>query len=269
MSVNMAIDSNFGQEEMKMHRMIIISIVIHVLLFCAFFVTTGSSNSGLKMNEVVYEVNLVELPQNTSQKSITSTTLASSNSTSSRKSSNARRISTSSRKKKALPVAKRTVKKRSSKSKKLELTSNQQLERAISKIEKKTKTGKKDYLESAIAALDKKAGTSKPGSRGNTASTGGLTLRLYQTEVESRIKSQWEYPDAIRDQNKIEAIILLKINKDGTILDTKFIKRSNDNFFDESVLKAIEKSKPLPPLPEGYNKNDEEIEINFNLKDLE
>ena len=68
----------------------------------------------------------------------------------------------------------------------------------------------------------------------------------------------------------MEAVVLLRIRKDGTVLETRFIKPSGNKLFDESVLKAIEKSKPLPPLPEGYEKNYEEIEITFkNLKDLE
>ena len=39
--------------------------------------------------------------------------------------------------------------------------------------------------------------------------------------------------------------------------------------FDESVMRAIERSDPLPPFPEGFLKSFEEIEINFNLRELE
>jgi colicin import membrane protein len=52
-------------------------------------------------------------------------------------------------------------------------------------------------------------------------------------------------------------------------MKTRFDKRSTDVLFDESVSKAIERSNPLPPFPEGYRKTNEELEINFNLKDLE
>jgi len=49
----------------------------------------------------------------------------------------------------------------------------------------------------------------------------------------------------------------------------RFEKRSADVLFDESVSNAIDRSKLLPPFPEGYRITHEELEINFNLKDLE
>jgi len=57
--------------------------------------------------------------------------------------------------------------------------------------------------------------------------------------------------------------------RDGTISQFTFKKRSGDAIFDESVAKAIERSNPLPPFPEGFLKSSEEIEINFNLRELE
>ena len=92
-----------------------------------------------------------------------------------------------------------------------------------------------------------------------------MALNMYRMEVETWIKSNWTYPDV----QEIEATVLVKIRKDGTVLETRFIKPSGNKLFDESVLKAIEKARPLPPLPEGYEENYEEIKINFNLKDLE
>jgi len=59
------------------------------------------------------------------------------------------------------------------------------------------------------------------------------------------------------------------VKRDGAILKRRFKKRSSSAVFDESVSKAIERSNPLPPFPEGYRKSHDEIEINFNLKDLQ
>ena len=94
-------------------------------------------------------------------------------------------------------------------------------------------------------------------------------MRIYQVEVETRIKSNWSYPVAVQDQKKLEAVVMLKVSQDGTISKSWFKKRSADAIFDESVMRAIERSNPLPPFPEGYRKSYEEFEINFNLKDLE
>jgi len=58
------------------------------------------------------------------------------------------------------------------------------------------------------------------------------------------------------------------VKSDGTILKSRLEKRSSDVLFDESVMKAIERSNPLPPFPEGYRKTHEEFYINFTLNDL-
>jgi colicin import membrane protein len=121
-----------------------------------------------------------------------------------------------------------------------------------------------NYLDRALSELDIKA---SPSGRGGT--TGGVADKLYKMQVETWIKNNWAYPVARGDSDKLEAIIVLKVSQDGTILDTRFVKRSDDSLFDKSVLQAIEKSKKVPPLPKGLNKSYEEIEIHFNLKDLE
>jgi colicin import membrane protein len=61
----------------------------------------------------------------------------------------------------------------------------------------------------------------------------------------------------------------LQVKRNGTIMKTEIKKRSSNPIFDQSVIKAIEKSDPLPPFPEWYKKSYDEIEINFNLKDLQ
>jgi colicin import membrane protein len=88
-------------------------------------------------------------------------------------------------------------------------------------------------------------------------------------EVETKIKGNWSYPVALQIQKDLEAVVVLKVKSDGTILRSQLKKRSSNPVFDQSVLKAIERSDPLPPFPEGYRKSHDEIEITFNLKDLE
>ena len=95
---------------------------------------------------------------------------------------------------------------------------------------------------------------------------------MYQMEVEGKIKGNWSYPVAItspKNRKDLEAIVIVKVKNDGTILKFWISKRSANAIFDQSVLKAVERSDPLPPFPEGYRKTFDEIEINFNLSDLE
>ena len=99
----------------------------------------------------------------------------------------------------------------------------------------------------------------------------GAGIQLYQMEIETAIKNNWSYPVALFNSKKgeiPEAVVIVTLRNDGTILKTRFKSRSNNPLFDDSVLKAIEKSDPLPPFPPGYKKSYEEVEINFSLKDF-
>jgi len=66
----------------------------------------------------------------------------------------------------------------------------------------------------------------------------------------------------------LKAMIVLTVRRDGTILETKIKRRSGDPLFDESALKAVKRSDPLPPFPEIYKKSYDEIEIIFNPQNL-
>ncbi|NVL90332.1 MAG: TonB C-terminal domain-containing protein, partial [Desulfobacterales bacterium] len=46
-------------------------------------------------------------------------------------------------------------------------------------------------------------------------------------------------------------------------------KRSGNSYFDDSVFKAVRKSDPLPPLPEGYLGPFYEVGFRFNLSELQ
>ncbi len=268
-----------------------VSLFLHCLVFSMLFWVPGSGSSGgLRIGESVYSVSLVEGPEGGNPgiagPAPTGNKTGSTAVTVPVENRQAKRISMLPSKKEAVNIAKRTVEK--SKPKAAAQNTDNLLDSAISKV--KGKSGSQgaenaDHLEKAINALRESTG---PGStvgtgtgalsgRGGTGSGGaggGLSggnpaLRIYQMEVEVLIKSHWAYPDSLSNRKDIEAIVLLKVKNDGTVLDTDFIKPSGNRVFDQSVLKAIEKAKPLPPLPEGYKKRNEELELNFNLRDVE
>jgi len=253
-----------SNEQDKWTRMVVVSLVIHLFVFSTFFLVPEDPPLGLTDREVVYEVDLVDI----SETDIKKTGTQSVNSSNLSKNDQAKRIYSPNRQKKTLTVSKRTVTKKASRPKKKKLTSSQMFEKAISNIKTKVKDKDSNYLEKAISELDKKAGTSKS-KPGRTGSAGGVNSRFYKMQVETWVKSHWTYPVAGGVNDKLEAIIILKVNRDGTILNTRFIKRSNDKLFDEKVMQAIEKSGKVPPLPKEFNESYEEIEIKFNLKDLE
>lgn len=95
----------------------------------------------------------------------------------------------------------------------------------------------------------------------------GLARRLYYTEVWNAISSQWALPEFLKSQ-KLEAILVLTVRRDGKIVSVRFEKKSGNNLFDESVLRAVRKADPLPPFPKIYSPPEEQIGIRFRPQDL-
>jgi TonB family protein len=104
-----------------------------------------------------------------------------------------------------------------------------------------------------------------PGNGGSHPSgPSDLRFRLYYQAIWNKIQKSWILP-AYNSQlkNQLEAIVILKISRDGTILNIDFEKKSGDNNMDQSVIRALKKASPLPPLPEDFRENMLEVGIRF------
>jgi colicin import membrane protein len=125
------------------------------------------------------------------------------------------------------------------------------------------------HLRDALSRIKEKVAVSSKPAREEIPSTpsGGFSMKIYQMEVEMKVRSNWAYPVALQSQKDLEAVVALKVHRDGSIMKYNLIKRSNNIIFDESVIKAIERTGSMPPFPEGFNQNEEEFEITFNIKD--
>jgi outer membrane biosynthesis protein TonB len=81
--------------------------------------------------------------------------------------------------------------------------------------------------------------------------------------VQEFIQQQWSFSKYQAAGNP-EAEVKLFYNAEGTLLHYKFEEKSGNSAFDESLTRAIVKSRQLPqPLPESM-----EFHIFFNLKDM-
>ena len=93
-------------------------------------------------------------------------------------------------------------------------------------------------------------------------------MKIYYATIWARIKSQWVLPQGILPRENIEAVIDMKILRNGTVKDLSFEKRSGNRYFDETAIKAIKKASPLPPLPEWIRDNTMEIGIRFHSSEF-
>jgi len=255
-------------------KMMLVSLGFHLAIFSMILFFPGYTSTRMIAGPV-YEVELVELPSEgkfmdraEAQPMVGEKKLPSSG-----KEVPARRIDKPAEEGKPVVIAKRTIPTEKKETKEPEKSSSKLIDQALSKIErKKEEEPKKDPIKEAIAQLQAQIKRETRNGPGGSGVESGITIRMYRLKVEERIKSNWSYPTALRGNkgNKdLETVVLLKVKKDGSILETSFSKKSADFIFDQSVMKAIERSNPLPPFPEGYMRSHEEIEINFNLRDLE
>lgn len=160
-------------------------------------------------------------------------------------------------------------------------------------LKKKTYNASK-VIRSAIARIEEKAPDSRPRSvlqaidklkdqvesRGEVTMRGGMArsgvskktlkiLDIYNAEIWHRIQKNWAFSEEmVRGRTDLEATIIVKIMRKGEIRDIWFEKRSGNSYFDDSVLKAVKKSDPLPPLPEGYLGPFYDVGFRFNLTEL-
>ncbi len=69
----------------------------------------------------------------------------------------------------------------------------------------------------------------------------------YYSKITDEIRQQWVYPDL--GIKNMEAIVSVKILKDGTAIVQRVEKSSGNALFDRSALRALARSSPLPPPP--------------------
>ena len=255
--------------EIRWGSMVALSVCFHMAIFSLFLFFPHSLPHRRSFEGTVYQVDLVEMPGRGIQKPASTKPAEKAKSkTAIKNNTMAKRIVSPTQKAKPLVIAKRTLDKKPATAKETKKSAAQMIENAISKIERKVQTDQPSHLETAISSLEKKVSDQEQAGGTGGGSPGGVPMQIYQMEVESWIKSNWAYPVAMGESQVLEAIVVLRVNSAGAILKTHFTKHSNSDIFDQSVLKAIERSDPLPPFPETYRKSYDDFEINFNLSEL-
>jgi len=280
--------------EPKWNTMLVLSLLFHLSVFSLVLFVPDSMPTR-RIRGAVYEVDLVELPNREPMK-VKGSPKAEPGKTRpiTEETRPAKRISVPKQEDKPVVIAKRTVttqKKKTEKPKvppaklldkavaniknKVEASEQdtaRRIDQALAQLEKKVRSEEKDHLGDAISRLE----TQSKGASGKGFATGssvtGMAIDIYRSEVEDWIKGKWAYPVALinpRSKEDLEAVVVVRAKSDGTILKSSFTKRSSNAMFNQSVLKAIEQSDPLPPFPPGYRVTQEEFEITFNLNELE
>ena len=264
-------------------RVIALSLLFHMVIFAAILFVPDYVPYRRISGAAVYEVNLVEMPVRARSAPRKAAAVGVEKGVILSKETPAaeriRPVSKPEGKEKKVVIGKRVVKRKKpeksqvkKRKRKPKVSPSRLIDRAVSKIEKKVKARKSDHLAQAISKIEAKARETDRGGPAGAGPVAGITIRMYQLAVEEKIKSNWSYPVALDSPKKrrdLVAIVVVKVREDGTVMKSWFKERSSNPVFDGSVLKAIERSDPLPPFPEGYRKSYDEIEIRFDLSEFD
>jgi len=232
------------EEGVRLSRMIILSLVIHLaLLTLAVFWPMRTSSPRFTLGPV-YSVQLVNLSDTLMSHKQMSDPLGDLAGPSLRDQSLVmkKRVTTQT----APPIRKMETKKS---------LSNPAVENLRKKLGEKT-------------PADNAKAESSPAANSAASAEANSQLADYYTVIWSRIKSQWNLPGGINPKDNIEAIVQVRIMKNGAISAISFEKKSGLAYFDNSILRALKKADPLPPLPPWYRENGLDIGIRFLSADL-
>jgi len=104
-----------------------------------------------------------------------------------------------------------------------------------------------------------------PGGRGGPGIVKGMDFLIYQNRILGTIKDNWAW---IGQRSNLRVVVHFGIKETGEIFGLKIVQPSGDPSYDESVLRAVKKSSPLPAPPESYRKDFAEVELTFRPRDL-
>ena len=104
---------------------------------------------------------------------------------------------------------------------------------------------------------------------GETATGGGGTVvgfefLSYRQRIFNTIKSNWA--NAVRHAGLVAAV-RFEIAPQGEVLNLELVRSSGDKTYDQSVVRAVQRSSPLPPPPERYRDEFREVVIDFHSEE--
>jgi protein TonB len=92
----------------------------------------------------------------------------------------------------------------------------------------------------------------------------GQRFGSYVDLMRAQIARHWSTAGLAGDTHRV--VITFTILKDGTVRDAKIAQPSGNYTLDSASLRAVLESSPLPPLPQGYDKDSAPVDLTFQVK---
>jgi colicin import membrane protein len=173
-------------------------------------------------------------------------------------------------------ITKETVKKESAKEKKNEAKETaasldsvrerliqSAVERAKNRTDSGQKTSKGEAISSGAGEGEGAAALGKGGRGGGVVK--GMEFVIYQNRMLSTIKTNWVW---VGQRSNLRVVVRFNIKENGEIFGLKVVQASGNASYDESVIRAVNKSSPLPAPPEAVRNDFLDVELAFRPEDL-
>jgi TonB family protein len=229
MSSGLAKWRNAGGSGTGINKMLLISALVHIAFISVILFSSTLPSKKITFGPV-YDVNLVNLP-----------------------SAAMRPVSSMSNEINSAPKAHPvTLKKQDTAV--IRKDERSQIQRAIDDVRSRVNANPAPQQQAKAAPA--------PGPSG--AAVSASQMNAYYALIWSRIKSQWALPRGILQSDNLEAIIDVKIMRDGTVSRLEIEKSSGNRYFDQSAVRAVRKASPFPALPAWIQDTSAEFGIKFH-----
>lgn len=156
----------------------------------------------------------------------------------------------------AIPLKSRTAQKKLS-----------PLETALQRYQRQEPRPNQVFSSAAPAAVSPMF--EKPGSGGvgvGPNSVLGNRYGAYADLVVQRVTQKWDTSGLLGLHTAPLVIVTFDILRDGSIRNAQIAQRSGNSTLDYSALRAVLDAAPFPALPPGYDRNQANVELQFQLQ---
>jgi len=137
------------------------------------------------------------------------------------------------------------------------------VERAKNRTDSGQKASKGEVISSGSGEGEGAAALGKGGRGGGVVK--GMEFVIYQNRMLSTIKTNWVW---VGQRSNLRVVVRFHIKENGEIFGLKVVQASGNASYDESVIRAVNKSSPLPAPPEAVRNDFSEVELAFRPEDL-
>lgn len=155
------------------------------------------------------------------------------------------------------------------------------LSKDIAEIKKEVEKNEKSSIDKVLKDIDSFKKDMGPNNSGNEEKTDNMfsdlekgaekseKIDIYRYKIAYEVERKWALPnELVNTGDKLETSIVFSVLPDGTIHNIWFDRKSGNEYFDNSVYRAVKKAEPLPPHPEGLDVKSVIVGLRFTPEGL-